>query len=295
VKGETAISSSSDETTRLEDDTRCRRTGVQAPFEATGSLALPPRRDSPHGPCEGVPPTSESCRASLAGLATREPSAAAHAGLASRSAELVIDPPSPPERIDDRDPCRAELLLRLGGRANPVGASFGGGQSRRNGSPPPRCRSSPIVADPRGETNLSHTVARNPSAPGRAPCLEGGGPHGRTAPATAATPTRPERGPTPTFDLTRFSAPFRGIGNFRRRWATDADRTRTDTPRRVRFPPEAILGRTFRSVRWSWTGLKGHVRRRDQVCVSCGGTDQLQVHHRTPISDKGQSQIRSTP
>ena len=55
----------------------------------------PPRRDSPRDPCEGVPPTSKSCRASFAGLAAREPSVAAHAGLASRSAELLIDPVAP--------------------------------------------------------------------------------------------------------------------------------------------------------------------------------------------------------
>ena len=76
MKEGTAISSSSDETTDLEDDTRRRRTGVQAPFEAAGFLALRSRRDSPHDPPEGVPPTSASCRTSLAGLAAREPSAA---------------------------------------------------------------------------------------------------------------------------------------------------------------------------------------------------------------------------
>jgi hypothetical protein len=76
AKEGTAISSSSDEASHLEDDTRCRRTGVQVPFEAAGFLALRSRRDSPRDPPEGVPPTSESCRASLAGLAAREPSAA---------------------------------------------------------------------------------------------------------------------------------------------------------------------------------------------------------------------------
>jgi hypothetical protein len=119
VKGGTAISSFSDETTRLEDDTRCRRTGVQAPFEAAGFLALPPRRDS-RDPCVGVPPTSESWRATLTGLAAREPSAAAHPGLASRSAELLINPAVPlAEWINDRDPCLAELLLHLGGEQTP--------------------------------------------------------------------------------------------------------------------------------------------------------------------------------
>jgi hypothetical protein len=45
------ISSSSDETTRLEDDTQSRSTGVQASFEAAGfPCFLPPRRDSPTGP-----------------------------------------------------------------------------------------------------------------------------------------------------------------------------------------------------------------------------------------------------
>jgi hypothetical protein len=45
------------------------------------------------------------------------------------------------------------------------GGSFGGGQSRRNGSPPPRCRSHPLWRTPAGRRNLSHTLARNPSAP----------------------------------------------------------------------------------------------------------------------------------
>jgi hypothetical protein len=48
--------------------------------------------------------------------APREPSAAAHAGLASRSAELLIDLRRPPqEQVDDRDPCLAELFFHLAG------------------------------------------------------------------------------------------------------------------------------------------------------------------------------------
>jgi hypothetical protein len=92
---------------------------------------------------------------------------------------------------------------------------------------------------PRGDEFISHRRAK-PKRTRSGSCLEGGGPHGRTAPATAATPTRPERGPTPTFDLTLFGAPFlSGIGISAGGWAADADRTRTDTPP-VSFPPEAI-------------------------------------------------------
>ena len=84
----------------------CRRTGVQAPFEAAGFLALPSRRDSPLDPVrESRPHLSR-----VSGLARRISGEGvqrlpSHAGPASRSAEHPHRPgPSPSERIDNRDP-----------------------------------------------------------------------------------------------------------------------------------------------------------------------------------------------
>lgn len=77
---------------------------------------------------------SEACRASLAELAAREPSAAAHAGLASRSAELFIDPAVPSRNgSNERDPCLAELLLHLGGEQTPGARVAHRGESRLGG------------------------------------------------------------------------------------------------------------------------------------------------------------------
>jgi 5-methylcytosine-specific restriction endonuclease McrA len=37
--------------------------------------------------------------------------------------------------------------------------------------------------------------------------------------------------------------------------------------------------------------IRNHVRQRDQVCVQCGGTDQLEVHHRIPLNDGGSNAL----
>jgi 5-methylcytosine-specific restriction endonuclease McrA len=42
---------------------------------------------------------------------------------------------------------------------------------------------------------------------------------------------------------------------------------------------------------WRWTEIAAHVHRRDRVCVKCGSSDGLQVHHRLPISEGGTSRL----
>ena len=45
---------------------------------------------------------------------------------------------------------------------------------------------------------------------------------------------------------------------------------------------EADKWTTRRKIRsgWDWGKLREQVRARDRVCVRCGGSDRLQVHHR---------------
>jgi 5-methylcytosine-specific restriction endonuclease McrA len=38
---------------------------------------------------------------------------------------------------------------------------------------------------------------------------------------------------------------------------------------------------------WDWGKLRDAVRARDRVCVRCGGSDRLQVHHRVPLAERG--------
>ena len=38
---------------------------------------------------------------------------------------------------------------------------------------------------------------------------------------------------------------------------------------------------------WEWGTLRTAVRARDRVCVRCGGTEGLQVHHRIPLAAGG--------
>jgi hypothetical protein len=79
---------------------------------------------------------SEACRASLAELAAREPSAAAHAGLASRSAELLIDPgPSPhrPDRMTETPASQNSLSSSAASKLPGTGRAPWGVPPRREG------------------------------------------------------------------------------------------------------------------------------------------------------------------
>jgi 5-methylcytosine-specific restriction endonuclease McrA len=42
---------------------------------------------------------------------------------------------------------------------------------------------------------------------------------------------------------------------------------------------------------WEWGRIRDQVHRRDRVCVVCGATSNLVVHHRVPLSDGGTNQI----
>jgi 5-methylcytosine-specific restriction protein A len=42
---------------------------------------------------------------------------------------------------------------------------------------------------------------------------------------------------------------------------------------------------------WAWSELREQVRARDRVCVRCGGTDGLEVHHRIPLADGGSNRL----
>jgi 5-methylcytosine-specific restriction endonuclease McrA len=42
---------------------------------------------------------------------------------------------------------------------------------------------------------------------------------------------------------------------------------------------------------WRWTEIKGYVRRRDQTCVQCGSSEDLQVHHRVPLAEGGSNTL----
>jgi 5-methylcytosine-specific restriction endonuclease McrA len=51
--------------------------------------------------------------------------------------------------------------------------------------------------------------------------------------------------------------------------------------------------RTRRKIRsgWEWGRLRDQVHRRDRVCVVCGATSNLVVHHRIPLRDGGTSRL----
>jgi 5-methylcytosine-specific restriction endonuclease McrA len=42
---------------------------------------------------------------------------------------------------------------------------------------------------------------------------------------------------------------------------------------------------------WEWGQLRAAVHRRDRVCVRCGSTHDLQVHHRIPLVDGGSNEL----
>lgn len=42
---------------------------------------------------------------------------------------------------------------------------------------------------------------------------------------------------------------------------------------------------------WDWGKLRDQVRTRDRACVRCGGSDRLQVHHRTPLAEGGTNEL----
>jgi 5-methylcytosine-specific restriction endonuclease McrA len=42
---------------------------------------------------------------------------------------------------------------------------------------------------------------------------------------------------------------------------------------------------------WAWGELRAQVRARDCVCVRCGSTDRLEVHHRIPLARGGTNEI----
>ena len=42
---------------------------------------------------------------------------------------------------------------------------------------------------------------------------------------------------------------------------------------------------------WAWAELRDQVRARDRVCVRCGGSDRLHVHHRIPLGDGGSNRL----
>jgi hypothetical protein len=101
------------------------------PLDSLPSL----RGGTPHCPCVGVPPTSQSWRATLAGLAAREPSRWRTRLDSPRARQNSSSTRPPPLRngSDDRDPCLAELLLHLGGEQTPGRVEHSG---RDRGVPP---------------------------------------------------------------------------------------------------------------------------------------------------------------
>jgi 5-methylcytosine-specific restriction endonuclease McrA len=38
---------------------------------------------------------------------------------------------------------------------------------------------------------------------------------------------------------------------------------------------------------WEWGRIRDQIHRRDRVCVICGASQWLQVHHRVPLSEGG--------
>jgi HNH endonuclease len=42
---------------------------------------------------------------------------------------------------------------------------------------------------------------------------------------------------------------------------------------------------------WEWGQLRTAVRVHDRACVRCGSTDQVQVHHRVPLTEGGGNQL----
>ncbi len=51
--------------------------------------------------------------------------------------------------------------------------------------------------------------------------------------------------------------------------------------------------RVRRKIRtgWAWGEIRNHIRRRDRVCVNCGGLEGLQVHHRIPLAEGGNNTL----
>jgi 5-methylcytosine-specific restriction endonuclease McrA len=56
---------------------------------------------------------------------------------------------------------------------------------------------------------------------------------------------------------------------------------------RVRREASGWTSRRQIASGWAWAELRDQVRARDRVCVRCGGSDRLQVHHRVPLADGG--------
>jgi 5-methylcytosine-specific restriction endonuclease McrA len=42
---------------------------------------------------------------------------------------------------------------------------------------------------------------------------------------------------------------------------------------------------------WEWGRIRAKVHSRDRVCVICGGSEGLQVHHRVPLAQGGSNAL----
>ena len=43
---------------------------------------------------------------------------------------------------------------------------------------------------------------------------------------------------------------------------------------------------------WEWGKRRDAVRARDRVCVRCGSTERLEVHHREPVVHGGSNELK---
>jgi 5-methylcytosine-specific restriction endonuclease McrA len=57
------------------------------------------------------------------------------------------------------------------------------------------------------------------------------------------------------------------------------------------YCPQCWDQRRHISTGWAWGEIRQQIHQRDRVCVQCGSSKRLQVHHRTPLSEGGSNEL----